>query len=108
MKNNTPSKEIFIILIIIVIAALGLFFYLQGTPVDSGSSLETAMSPESLDAQEAANRVLQLLNEIRALRIDDSIFKSAVFQSLVDYTVAIPEQPVGRVNPFASVPSQSH
>jgi hypothetical protein len=103
MQNNNPSKGIYIILIVIVAVTLGLFFYFQGTPVDADSSLSSAESPESVEAQEAANRVLVLLNEIRSLKIDDSIFKSLVFQSLVDYEIGIPEQPVGRVNPFAPI-----
>lgn len=103
MQQKNLSKGTFIALILIVVVSLGLFFYFKGSPVDSTSSLTTSDSFESADAQAAADRVLSLLNQISSLRIDDSIFKSAVYQSLVDYTIAIPEQNVGRVDPFAPV-----
>ncbi|MDO8430661.1 MAG: hypothetical protein Q7S72_01555 [Candidatus Taylorbacteria bacterium] len=101
MQKNTPSKTTFIALAVIVAIALGLFFYFQGDPTDADSSLETLGTPESLEAQEAGTRVLSLLNKIRSLKIDDSIFKSAVYKSLVDYSITVPEQSVGRANPFA-------
>ena len=103
MQQNNPSKGTFIALILIVVVALGLFFYFKGSPKDSGSSLITSGSLESADAQAAADRVLSLLNQISSLRIDDSIFKSAAYLSLKDYTIAVPEQNVGRVNPFAPI-----
>ncbi len=103
MQQKSPSKGTFIALIVIVIATLLLFFYYKGKPSNDVSSLETMDTPESIDAQEAGNRVLSLLNTINGLKIDDSIFKTAVFISLIDYTNIIPERPVGRPNPFAPI-----
>ncbi len=104
MQKNTPSKGTFVALIIIVVVALGLYFYFQGNPsTDATSSLDTPASPESVQAQEDGARVLSLLNEIKSLQIDDSIFRSAVYKSLVDYSIQIPEQSVGRSNPFAPI-----
>ena len=48
-------------------------------------------------------RVLSLLNQINSLKIDTSIFNSLVYRSLVDYSITIPEQNVGRPNPFAPI-----
>lgn len=102
MQQKTPSVGTFIALALILIVAISLYFYYKGTPTDSLiSSLETGTSPESVEAQAQGARILLLLNQIKALKIDDSIFKSAVYKSLVDYTVTIPEQNVGRANPFA-------
>ena len=103
MQNQkTTSKGKLIAIIIIVIVSLGLFFYFKGKPdVESLSSLEFLNSPESGEAKAASDRVVKLLNEINSLKIDDSIFESAVYKSLIDYTVAIPEQNIGKSNPFA-------
>lgn len=103
MQEKNSSKGTWIALIVIILVALGLYFYFKGSPTDTFSSLQTSGTPESIEAQEAATRVLVLLNQISSLRINDSIFQSAVYKSLVDYTITVPEQPVGRENPFAPI-----
>jgi len=104
MQQKSPSKGTFIALILIVVVSLGLFFYYRGTPTDSSiSSLVTTSTTESIAAQASANRVLILLNTISSLKIDGSIFKTPTYNSLVDYTITIPELPVGRPNPFSPV-----
>ena len=103
MQQNKPkSKGTAIALVVIVIIALLLYFYFKGSPdTDSASSLESSNAEGLEDAQVIGSRVLPLLNQINALKIDASVFNSAVYKSLVDYTIAIPEQPVGRSNPFS-------
>ncbi|MDQ5893438.1 MAG: hypothetical protein QG640_450 [Patescibacteria group bacterium] len=104
MQNQQSSKKTFFIVIIIIILALAAYFYFKGSPDDSSvSSLEADNSPTSADAQAVGTRVLSLLNQINSLKIDSSIFDSAVYKSLVDYTITIPEQNVGRPNPFAPI-----
>ncbi len=48
--------------------------------------------------------VLGLLNQIQSLKIDSSIFRSAVYKSLQDFSVEVPPEGVGRDNPFAPFP----
>ncbi|MEK7464069.1 MAG: hypothetical protein AAB610_03050 [Patescibacteria group bacterium] len=104
MQKQQSSKKTFFIVAIIIILALGAYFYFKGTPDSSStSSLEAQDSPTSIDAQAVGTRVLSLLNQINSLKIDASIFDSAVYNSLVDYTITIPEQNVGRSNPFAPI-----
>ncbi len=103
MQQQSPSKGTFIALILIVLVSLGIYFYYKGTPTDTGSSLTTSSTVASVGAQAAATRVLMLLNTINSLKIDGEIFKSPVYNSLVDYTITIPEQNVGRPNPFAPI-----
>ena len=104
MQSQQSSKKTFIAVIIIAMIALGAYFYFKGEPSDDlSSSLETQDSPVSADAQAVGTRVLSLLNQINSLKIDASIFDSAVYKTLVDYTITIPEQNVGRPNPFAPI-----
>ena len=103
MQQQSPSKGTFIVLILIVLVSLGIYFYYKGAPTDTGSSLTTTSTVASVGAQAAASRVLMLLNTINSLKIDGEIFKSPVYNSLVDYTITIPEQNVGRPNPFAPI-----
>ncbi len=100
--QKSTSKGTFIGIIAVVLISMALFFYFKGKPDENSiSSLETLSSLESGEAKIASDRIVKLLNETSALRIDESIFKSAVYKSLIDYTVAIPEQNIGKVNPFA-------
>jgi hypothetical protein len=96
------NKTVIAIIIILAIAG-GVYFYMNGNPVSSSTSslLETKTNPV---VQESATRILSLLKQINALQIKTEIFKSADFQTLRDYSVDIPEQDVGRSNPFAPLP----
>lgn len=103
-QKKSSSKGTIITMTIIIIIALGLYFYYKGTPEKDPLSSLDAVDTENLeDANLMGSRVLTLLNQINALKIDGSIFESTVYKSLVDYTITIPEQPVGRANPFAPI-----
>lgn len=105
--QQSSSKKTFIILIVIIaIAALIYFYTLGDSAADPSSSLVQEDSASS-ETQAVGARVLSLLNQISSLKIDASIFDSASYQSLVDYTIAIPEQNIGRPNPFAPIPGSS-
>lgn len=47
--------------------------------------------------------IIAELNRIRSIRLEDSIFTSETFRSLVDYSRVIEERPRGRENPFSSI-----
>lgn len=47
--------------------------------------------------------VIETLKRLKGLTLDGSIFLSPEFQNLKDFNLIIPEQPVGRVNPFAPI-----
>ncbi len=102
MQQQKSSKKPIIVIVIIIILALIAYFYFSGSPSDSSStSLVEQKSPESADADAAGVRVLSLLNQISSLKIDTSIFDNPTYKSLVDYSITVPEQNVGRPNPFA-------
>jgi flagellar basal body-associated protein FliL len=105
MNNNqeTSSKKPIIIFIsIIAIAALAYFYFLGSKTPDSSSTLSEANSASDA-TQLSGARVLNLLGQVSSLKIDKSLFESAAYQSLVDYTIEIPEQNIGRPNPFAPI-----
>ena len=88
-------------MVVIILAAIIAYFYYIGGNTAANSSLET--SQETSDAQLAGSRVLSLLNQIKSLKIDTSLFSDPTYQTLRDYTVAIPQEEVGRPNPFAPI-----
>ncbi len=100
MNNKKTSKLSYLVITLIVAIALLVYFYWSGN-----------QTPESMTLDEIDNtnqavgvRVLNLLNEINALKIDTGFFKDPSYQTLRDYTVEIPALPVGRPNPFSPVP----
>jgi len=99
MNNAKPTskKPIFVVIAIAILGAIVYFYYLGGSSSNSSTDSDPQASAE-------ASRVLALLNQIQGLRIDSSLFSSAAFKSLQDFTVAIPTDDVGRVNPFAPLP----
>lgn len=98
--QQSSSKKTFIILIVIIVVAALIYFYTLGnSAADSASTLQ--QDSVSSETQAVGSRVLSLLNQISSLKIDASIFNNPSYQSLVDYTVSIPEQNIGRPNPFA-------
>lgn len=98
IKQQKHSQKTIIVAIVAVVVLAIVYFYFSGDPVPSEGSLQVQSASQ---ADVVGTRVLNLLSQINSLHIDTSIFKGAVFNSLVDYTVSIPEVPVGRPNPFA-------
>lgn len=102
MKEKQSSNKTWIILIVIIATVLAIYFYSAGKPSDPSSALDSN-SPDTSEAQISGARILVLLNQIRSLNIDQSFFASPAFTSLTDYTIAIPDQNIGRSNPFAPI-----
>ncbi len=98
---NTGSNKTLFIVIGVVVIAIVLYFVMKGgdDPVNpnAGFEIETANAADS----EVGNDVLILLGQIKLLNIDKAFFETEAYKSLVDYTVPIPAQNVGRPNPFA-------
>lgn len=81
----------------------------------SGGTLGALLSPQSGSiSQEKADQILseqtQLASELSFLdtiRFDPSFFNGALFGSLTDFSQPLPEEIVGRPNPFAPVDSKA-
>lgn len=102
MNTNKPSsKKSWIITIVVIVIAVIAYFYIEGgKPVDS-SALSVVNNPE---VNQESTKVFNLLNQIKGLRIDPTLFTDAGYKTLRDYTVPIPQDDVGRNNPFAPIP----
>jgi hypothetical protein len=99
-----------IIIGILAIALLGGGYYYFTTMKEEGKGTLDTKKPGLLGNSSGDNPsqpigadVLSLLNRISSLKIDTEIFDSLIYQSLVDYSVEIPPQEVGRPNPFAPI-----
>lgn len=92
LRTNILNILIFIVL---VAGGGGAYYYFFGA--DSGDLLTSQTQPGG----EVAGELLTLLSEVPALNIDENIFSQPVFQALKDFSVPVPDELVGRPNPFA-------
>jgi flagellar basal body-associated protein FliL len=103
MKNQPSSnkKTLIIGIIIVVVLAGGWYFFSKGSSSPSTSQLISSTSNDA-NATVGAS-VLNVLNSVSSIKIDASFFNTPAYQSLVDYSITVPPQAVGRPNPFAPV-----
>ena len=106
MNTQPTSHKTWIWATVIVIAAAIGYFYFYGNSASTPSTLLSS-SPTS-DSAIVGAQVLGLLNQIQSLKIDTSIFTDPGYNTLRDYSVAIPPVNVGRPNPFAPLPGFSN
>jgi hypothetical protein len=95
------SKLITIGAVIIVILAGYLGWQWYGASSDVGSVLTSSGDSAS---SEQAQELINFITELKTIRIETGIFTNPAFLSLVDSTVVIAPQPIGRKNPFAPLP----
>ncbi|MEK7646099.1 MAG: hypothetical protein AAB381_00180 [Patescibacteria group bacterium] len=94
------NKSTIIIIIVAVLVGFG-YFFVKGGSSSSGSALLQAGPAAAADGRAAL--ILTLLNQVNTITIDANFFSSPVYQTLRDRSVPIPDQGVGRPNPFAPV-----
>ena len=102
MKNLFHSKTTVIVIVIVIISVIAYFYYEGGSSSASGGLVESPGSDQSIGSAE-----LDLLSQIQSLKIDASMFQDPGYQALEDYSVAIPQDNVGRPNPFAPFPGEA-
>lgn len=89
-------------MIVLVILAVIVYFYFKGGEKPASTDgLVPAIDPEFSQRSE---KLLSLLAQVQSIKIDVQFFKSPLYQSFVDHSVEIPEQEVGRDDPFAPIP----
>jgi len=97
---NQKTKQIIIIIVIIVISFIGykMFFVSSetgNTPLVSDKKVTT----DFVDGQ----MTLALLNNLKKVTLDESVFSDEVFKSLVSFEKPIMPEPIGRQNPFLPI-----
>ena len=96
---NQNSSLIKTIIVVITIGAIGfLGFSYMSRDVQNSNDITVTQSGETASI---GSEVLSALNQLRQLNLDSSIFSDQTFQSLKDFSRAIPQQSIGRHNPFA-------
>jgi len=98
-QTNAKNQKSFlpqIIAIVLVVGAIGYYFYSSSNSNNSSNSSFTVSTATS----SVGAYVLGLLSQISSLQINTALFQSPVYQSLTDFTVQVPPEPIGKANPF--------
>ena len=100
MPTLGKYKNVLIAIALACVLYLGYMYF--------GSSADDAALVSSTPEDEIAvdRELLQLLSQIKQIRLDASLFESPIFKSLEDYSQTIPSEAVGRANPFAPIGKQ--
>lgn len=100
-------KRLKILVIILVVLAI-LFVYMIYSP-DKTSGPEKNVVTVAGEGQIAdqngsdpeSREILETIARLKAAKMDTDFFGEKEFKSLIDHSVELIEEPVGRINPFA-------
>ncbi|MEW5908149.1 MAG: hypothetical protein AB1643_03185 [Patescibacteria group bacterium] len=111
--GNKRTKILIIILIIILIGA-GIYYFTSDNKDESAVTSNVAVITENgntgplsetettkMNIPEEGKNILNLLNQIKGVILDTDFFQSSAFKNLIDFSVELTSQPLGRDNPFA-------
>lgn len=101
-SSNTKKIVIALVLIAVVGFALYIFFFRK---VEVAVVLDEFGNP--VQAQVVGQDLIDLLEELQAVSLDDSLFSTAAYRGLIDSSVVLSPQPQGRSNPFAPISGSS-
>lgn len=106
MKGMLKKIIIFVvvfILIVIVIKMVGGDKQQDQSLTSSAVDVDTSLLGD--EQSQVADEFLNTLLNLNTITLEGGIFTDPRFTALVDYTVALTPQPVGRSNPFSPVGS---
>lgn len=104
--NNKKLKFLFAILVILVIIFIYNYFFVGNSePVENvavvpGNEINDAQVVGE-DSDSEGGKIVEMLGKLRAIKMDADFFKNESFNSLIDNSVILAPEPVGRINPFA-------
>ncbi len=90
-------------IILIIIAILFGVWYLSGSNAGNQSSLSSLTTTSATPQSSSAQYIYSLLQQMKQVKLDNSVFQNPEFKKLKDNTVTLSAQPSGRDNPFAPV-----
>lgn len=100
-------KRLKILVIILVVLAI-LFIYMIYWPNKASSPEQNVVTvteegqvADQSSSDSEGGEILEMLARLKTAKMDTDFLNKKEFKSLVDHSVELIEEPVGRVNPFA-------
>ena len=91
MKSLQKNKTLLLAVVIFIIAIFVYQYFFKPTQATINQGLAT---------EGVGNDVVALYKSLQSATLDQSLLSSASYKRLVDFSVAVPQQPTGRTNPF--------
>ncbi len=95
-------SKIFIGLVLVFIVIVGVKFIFGK---DEAADLDTVIVSESFDETLSgeSQEFIRVLRGLEKVTLDAELFASSAFQSLIDFSLQLQEEPKGRANPFKPI-----
>lgn len=102
--ESSNTKKLIIGVVVIIMVAFGAWYFLfRSTPIPQ--EYDEAGNP--IQAEVVGKDLIDLLTELQSVQLDSSVLQTAAFTSLSDYSIGLPDLPVGRNNPFEKMSGPS-
>ena len=95
------KRHLIIILTIIILAGLFVLYQMFFRDNFASNGLLATEAGSAAIASGAGQELLALLEQLRAIELDRSVFTDSVFENLQDFRSELLPEPVGRPDPFA-------
>jgi flagellar basal body-associated protein FliL len=101
-KINSTTKILIGVLVLVVLAGAGYYFFFMGNP---NSVIVYALTPT--DDGQVGQEILDLVQKLDKVSIQSNLFATPLFTSLRDLEANITPETQGRGNPFAPIGNES-
>lgn len=100
-------KKIIIVIVVMLVAFI-IYSFVSGGNTQEEELLTSTNANQNQTTQSriVGSEIISALNQIQTLNLSRDIFDDPVFGSLIDRSEPIPEEPVGKNNPFAPIGSE--
>ncbi len=92
------KKVIIAVLVIVALMFAYKIFVLDPSKAENAGSLRS--ESDSIVSSEIGREIVGTLNRLKTINIDNDFFQEDAFVQLIDFSVEIQDQPIGRDNPF--------
>ena len=93
-------KNITIVVIVILVLFFGYNWFIGQRQTQIGLAVVSSVTGD-VNVPKAALELLIILNDLKKIKLDVSIFNDPAYLGLKDFSVNLLPQPQGRSNPFA-------
>ena len=94
MTTFTTQKILISLVVLLLLGFFGYNLFMRSVPISSFSESGGEMGSDD---------VISLVEKLKSISIDQSIFSSPLFKNLKDFEVTPTPESQGRVNPFAPI-----